>query len=277
MSEKNKVIPMFRAPELPELPLDVSHLRPVDDFFYERAPGTVIDLTGKRRIVLCVGAGSTGKTTFLRWACEKHVGEDLVLATCDPVNRELSHYFEGVLSPGAADTANWLSMFLSSLIGSGHSAAIDFGGGDTALVRLIRQMPDTVELLAEAGIETVLLGMLSPRVSDLTALAALEDAGLRVPATGLVLNLGRLDAGRDWETEFGLLRRHSVYRGILERGGVEIWMPRLHAARAVEDRRLGFAAAVKGGKGLDPFDRSRVADWLGKMDRSFGQIQSWLP
>ena len=59
-------------------------------------------------------------------------------------------------------------------------------------------------------------------------------------------------------------------------------MPRLHAAKAVEDRRIGFRPAMNGeapeqGYGLGPFDRSRVRHWLAAMEDAFAPIASWLP
>jgi hypothetical protein len=54
------------------------------------------------------------------------------------------------------------------------------------------------------------------------------------------------------------------------------------AAKAVEDRRIGFRPAMNGeaperGYGLGPFDRNRVWHWLAAMDDAFAPIASWLP
>jgi hypothetical protein len=44
--------------------------------------------------------------------------------------------------------------------------------------------------------------------------------------------------------EFAQLRRHSIHHLVLERGAMEIWMPRLNAAKAVEDRQVAFIQAM---------------------------------
>jgi GTPase SAR1 family protein len=49
---------------------------------------------------MAIGLGATGKTTLLRWLCERALErdeDDLALATVDPVNRELSHYFPAAM------------------------------------------------------------------------------------------------------------------------------------------------------------------------------------
>jgi hypothetical protein len=53
-------------------------------------------------------------------------------------------------------------------------------------------------------------------------------------------------------------------------------MPRLYAAKAIEDRRLLFSQARDGGD-LGPSDRSRTHHWLRVMEEAFAPIRSWLP
>jgi hypothetical protein len=61
-------------------------------------------------------------------------------------------------------------------------------------------------------------------------------------------------------------------------------MPRLYAAKAIEDRRISFQATMtdnlpegQAGLGLGVFDRSRARYWLAAMDEAFAPISSWLP
>ena len=68
----------------------------------------------------------------------------------------------------------------------------------------------------------------------------------------------------------------------IAQGATEIWMPRLYAAKAIEDRRISFRQAVNGempesGLGLGPFDRSRTRHWLAAMEEAFAPIASWFP
>ena len=110
----------------------------------------------------------------------------------------------------------------------------------------------------------------------------MAQAGFWPKATALILNEGRADSTRPPLQEFGQIRRHSVYKSAIAQGAVEIWMPRLYAAKAIEDRRIGFRRAVNGeipagGLGLGPFDRSRTRHWLAAMEDAFAPIASWLP
>jgi hypothetical protein len=242
-----------------------------------------LDLTGQPKVLMAIGTGGTGKTTLLRWICEKAFerddGTQLMLATVDPVNRELAQYFADTVSPTTKDAAAWLERLLAKIVDTKWSAAIDFGGGDTSLPKLVEEVPDLLAVMDEAAIAPVAMYLLSPRVDDLTPLSEMQDAGFQPKATALVLNEGRVDTSRDPAREFGLLRRHPVYRAAIERGAVEVWMPRLYAAQHIEARRITYRQAVDGA-GTPPlgiFDRSRVHRWLAAMDTAIAPIASWMP
>jgi len=247
------------------------------------AAAPAIDLTGQPKVLMAIGTGGTGKTTLLRWVCEKAFerddGTQLMLATVDPVNRELAQYFADTVSPTTKDAAAWLERLLVKIVDTKWSAAIDFGGGDTSLPKLVEEVPDLLAVMDEAAIAPVAMYLLSPRVDDLTPLSEMQEAGFQPKATALVLNEGRVDTSRDVAREFALLRRHPVYRAAIERGAVEVWMPRLYAAQHIEARRISYRQAVDGA-GTPPlgiFDRSRVHRWLAAMDTAFAPIASWMP
>jgi hypothetical protein len=247
------------------------------------APASAIDLTGQPKVIMAVGTGGTGKTTVLRWICEKAFerddGNPLMLATVDPVNRELAQYFADTVSPNTKDAAAWLERLLAKIVETKWSAAIDFGGGDTSLPKLVEEVPDLLAVMDAADIAPVALYLLSPRVDDLTPLSEMQEAGFQPKATALVLNEGRVDTSRDPAREFALLRRHPVYRTAVENGAVEIWLPRLFAAQHIEARRITYRQAADGA-GTPPlgvFDRSRVHRWLAAMDAAFAPVASWMP
>jgi hypothetical protein len=254
----------------------------------QERPARGFALTGKAKAIMAIGLGATGKTTLLRWLCERALersDDDLALATVDPVNRELGHYFPAAMAPPTQDPAQvtvWLEQLLAMIMEGRRSVALDFGGGDTTLARILTEVPDLQQMMESAGVEPVALYPLTPRSSDLTPLAAMTQAGFTPKATALILNEGRADSTRPPLQEFGHIRRHSVYKLAIARGAVEIWMPRLYAAKAIEDRRIGFRQAVngemlEGGLGLGPFDRSRTRHWLTAMEDAFAPIASWLP
>jgi hypothetical protein len=266
---------LFGFERLPEPSLDVSHLQ-------RRAPdeapavsGDLPKLDGKRKVLFVVGAGNTGKTVFLRWACQDP-RTPWALLTVDTINRELVHYFPNVATPPAgASTQDWLGRALEAFLkDQTHSAAIDFGAGDTALAGLAQELPDLPRIMEAADLHPVLLVFLSPRVTDLSALKALDDAGFQPKATALVLNLGRAD-GMD---AYRPVASHSVFKAAQGRRAATIYMPRLFGAGpAIEQRRISFAAASADDGPLSVLDRSRVHHWLKQMDAAFEPIRSWLP
>ena len=164
-----------------------------------------------------------------------------------------------------------------------RSAVIDFGGGDTSLTRLISEVPDIVEMMQGAGVHPVALYLLSPRLGDLSALGTLEAAGFRPKATAIIRNEGVADPTLPRERAFARTMHHPVYEAAIARGAVPLWMPRLHAAKEVEDRRITFAQARDGmmpegrqGVPMNPFDSGRVRVWLDHMAAELAPVRSWL-
>ncbi|MBS0641392.1 MAG: hypothetical protein JSS43_16090 [Proteobacteria bacterium] len=273
--------------DLPVANLDLSHAMTSAPTLASTTT-TAVNLTSTAKVLLALGQGGTGKTTLLRWIADRMTTRedgDMMLATVDPINRELLQYYPAALSPQTQDPAKiaeWLEKALVALMRRKQSAAIDFGGGDTSLQRLVTEVPDLHAMLVGAGVHPVCFYMLSPRETDITPLALMQQAGFRPEATALMLNLGRADLTRDPELEFRQLRRQPAYRAALDAGAVEIWMPRLYAAKPIEDRRITFQQALTGqmpdGRpGLGPFDRSRLHHWLKAMDEAFAGVTSWLP
>ncbi|OYV53896.1 MAG: hypothetical protein B7Z76_15815, partial [Acidiphilium sp. 20-67-58] len=77
----------------------------------------------------------------------------------------------------------------------------------------------------------------------------------------------------------GRLTSSNVYRDETADGALTLWMPRLHAAEAVEARTASFIAARDGQTEppLGVFNRSRVGHWLAAMDEQFAGVKSWMP
>lgn len=252
--------------------------------------GDVIDLTGKPKVLMAFGAGSSGKTTFLRWVVEQLLARDskAKLAAIDPEGRDLKDYFSaGVYEPPSHDpekVAPWLKAFFDAVLKDKSSGLVDTGGGDTAFGRVLAEMPDIVRDMDADGVAIVAAYLFSPRLSDLSPLATLRGAGFQPPATVLILNEGRVEAGHDPEQAFAQLRRHSVYRAALEAGAIELSMPKLPVAKKIEDRRLQYRHARDGivpeGRTIVPLgwsDRSSVRSWLARMDAAMAPITSWIP
>jgi hypothetical protein len=248
-----------------------------------------LDLEGQPKIVMAIGPGNTGKTTLLRYIAERTLEgqRNVVFAAVDPENRELADYFEGVQQPPSYDAtavSKWVEQFLIWAMKNRRSAVVDFGGGDTSLVRLVSEIPDLADMMESSGVHPVALYLLSPRLGDLSPLATLEGAGFKPKATALICNEGVADPTLARERSFARTMRHPDYEAAIGRGAIPIWMPRLHSAKEVEDRRISYAQARDGtmpdgrrGVAMNPFDQSRVRAWLDQMAAAFSPISSWLP
>ena len=81
------------------------------------------------------------------------------------------------------------------------------------------------------------------------------------------------------EQSFAEVVDHPVVHNEIQDGALILWMPRLFAAAAVENRRTSFAAARDGKTevALNMFDRTRVRAWLEAMVHRFSGVRSWMP
>ena len=287
ITDAKNVVALFDEPVAEEVEVG-RELAPAQPEPFTAGNGAPIDLTDKPKVLMAIGAGGTGKTMLLRYFTDELLMRDSTarLAAIDPEKRELKSYFQGVLEPPGYDpdtVLTWLRGFLSFLTDHRGSALVDIGGGDTALPRLVGELPTLAGDMEAAGVYPVAIYPMTPRVSDLSPLATLERAGFQPKATAIVLNEGRMSTA-DRDAWFGQHRRHSVYRAAMSRGAVELWMPRLTEWKKIEDRQFRFTHARDGivpeGRNAVPLgllDRAGVRTWMGRMQTAFAPISSWIP
>ncbi|MGH3267013.1 MAG: hypothetical protein ACRDNS_34095, partial [Trebonia sp.] len=237
-----------------------------------------------------IGPGGSGKTMLARWIAGRmhEHGRVALIAALDPQNRSLASWYEGIATPESSDstgTSRWLRQLLGHLMDEKLSALLDFGGGDTSLLRTVANAPDLTGALQQNGVEPVAVYTLTPRVDDLASLMGLEGAGFRPRATVLVLNEGRVDDGIGREQAFARVLRHSAFRGVVQRGGVPVWMPKMDpvVSLEIEGRRLHFTQARDGvvpdGRAFKPTGwthRLETKGWLERMERAFAPVAPWL-
>lgn len=243
-----------------------------------------VDLSGQPKIILSAGRGKTGKTLFLRWTVEMAQlgGRNVLLADIDPTNATFSTYFQGVARPETFNQAavrDWLQEFMEFAIAGKHTAIIDLGGGDTILRTIAGEMPGFDAMIEEAGLAMVMFHLVGPHSEDLTPAATLGALGFKPRARAIVLNEGVGPVGQAREQAFARVTASNVYRDETAAGALSLWMPRLHAAEAVEARTASFVAARDGHTEppLGVFNRSRVGHWLKAMDEQFAGVKSWMP
>jgi hypothetical protein len=243
-----------------------------------------IDLSGRAKIVMAAGRGKTGKTTLLRWIAEQSLEDSrtFLMADIDPTNASFAAYFEGVSRPRDDDplhVRDWLQRFIEYAVAHGYSALIDLGGGDTTLRSIAAEMPGFDTMIEEAGLAVAIFYLVGPHPEDLTPIATLSERGFNPPARAIVLNDGTAPIGRSRPEAFARVMSTALFKAAVEGGAIPLWMPRLHAAEAIEARHCGFREGRDGKTepALGLFDRTRVRAWLDVMDKRFVGVRSWLP
>jgi hypothetical protein len=115
----------------------------------------------------------------------------------------------------------------------------------------------------------------------LTPPQSLEESGFKPRSTLLVPNEGRVDSVLTREEAFARVTRHSDFLGLVVRGAVPVWMPRLEpeVAGLIEGRRLTFGMARDGqvpeGARFAPIgglERNMIARWLERMEQEFSGL-----
>jgi hypothetical protein len=290
---KAEVIPFRRGTILedePEIPLASASVASAQAVRERLAPAS-LDLTGQAKAWFLIGPNGSGKTALARWIGWNLASTDrqALMAALDPQNRSLATWFADVMQPETNDgvqTAKWLMDFLDYVMERKASAILDFGGGDTALAKLVHEAPDLNSMMTTAGVAPVACYMIGPRVEDLASLDALEQAGFQPQATLIVLNEGRVDSTLSRDEAFARVLRHGAFVRAVGRGAVPLWMPRLEpeVAAEIEGKRLTFGQArdgqVPAGAKFGPiggFKRSMVRRWLEAMQHEFEPVASWMP
>lgn len=283
-SAERRVIPPFDPSQSidEEPPFDINPFIPRRDS--EQPPAQGVDLAGKAKVIFAAGRGKTGKTTLLRWMAESALRNSatVLMADIDPTNASFASYFKGVARPNTDDPAGvsrWLQGFIEHAVRHRATAMIDLGGGDTTLRTLAAEMPGFVQQIEAEGLTPVAFYLVGTQPDDLAPVATLAQRGFNPRARAIVLNEAAAEPGLSREQAFARIGRTRVLREQSADGAIVLWMPRLHAADAVESRRSGFVEA-RDGQTVPPlglFDRARVRAWLDAMDKAFSGVRSWMP
>jgi hypothetical protein len=239
------------------------------------------------KLIVAMGRGRIGKSTFIRYAAENAIrrGKVVLIGDADRTNRTVSAFFDDVSRPEYDDDEGlreWLNGVIEQQVEHRFSFFLDLEGGDR-VVKEHAQALALVDFCEEVGSEPVAVHFLGSSDGDLAYLRDIEASRSFAPMrTIIVSNEGILPPGPAADRAFAKIESDPIFRAVLDRGARSVRMPRLGCMAAVEDRRLQFEDAVHsrvkpGQEAVGLVNRQFVTMWLRSMEKAFAGVREWLP
>jgi hypothetical protein len=229
----------------------------------------------RRRLILALGRGKSGKTIWARWLTEamRARGINPVVADADTDGTGLCRYEEGALRLYRQDRAvqSWWDAVLSdSEDRIGRPVVVDFSLNQGVIVRVDPEGTDFRDRYAEIGFDVTKVCFFAPDADDADAFG---DNGALVTATDTLLVLNEGAPGERGINQFDRVLAHPAVRGAIDHGARVVRMPTLrwdlvadrHEIRSlIEFSRLGVP-------GQEPlaFKRLAMRTWLERMQAAF--------
>jgi len=238
--------------------------------------------TARRRLILALGRGKSGKTLWSRWLVEtmRARGMNPVAADGDWSSPGLSRHDERAVrlgSEGGAAAAEWWKTVLANGEEfAGRPVVVDFSL-DAGLVR--RVDPEGTNFAgryAARGFDITKACFFAPDIGDVVTFTNVG-AGVTAANTLLVMNEGAVGGRRS--DRFDAVLAHPAIRDAIEKGARVAWMPELHLdpERVREIASLTAFAAAEGDEArAHSLDRHATRKWLGRMDDRFAPFASEL-
>ena len=244
-------------------------------------------VTANPKLVIAMGRGRIGKSTFVRWAAENAIrrGQPVVIGDADRTNRTVASFFEGVSRPEYEDDDSlreWVNGVIEQQVADRFSVFLDLEGGDRVLKEHAAAL-SLVEFCEGYGVDPVAVHFLGGAGDDLAYLRDIEASRSFTPTrTILVLNEGVLPPGKPADRAFQPIEADPLFTAVTDRGARAVRMPRLGCMPYVEGRRLQFEDAVhsrvrSGEEAVGLINRQIVTMWLRSMDAAFAGVREWLP
>lgn len=233
-----------------------------------------------KRVVFGTGdKGGTGKSTWIRGLLDvyRYRGINCLAYDCDKRNSQLHRHYHR-LDPGVK-----------------QADIFTRGGADSLLIDLDAQKPDVVlvDLPAQSG------EFFERFEADLGLFKAIETLGYRATMVSVISrvkdSIGALKLLMDYcgsqvdyvvvknlfygdERFFNRYDSSKTRTAFLEQGGIEMLMPDLYwmAYDLVDDHNLTFREATKAGDLIHVVNRSRIFQWLSKLEEEMAKASPLL-
>jgi hypothetical protein len=226
----------------------------------------------RRRLILALGRGKSGKTLWARWLTEvMHArGVNPVVADADTVGTGLCRYEEGALRlrrhVGAIGPW-WDDVLADGEDRSGRPVLVDFSLDQGLILRVDPEGTDFRDRYAEIGFDITKVFFFAPDRGDADAFV---NTGASVTATDTLLVLNEGAPGEQGEHQFERVLAHPAVREAIEHGAR---MPTLRsdlvAGRHEIPSLMGFSKLGVPGEEPLAFKRLAMRTWLERMETAF--------
>ena len=234
----------------------------------------------RRRLILALGRGKSGKTIWARWLTEvmRARGVNPVVADADTVGTGLCRYEEGALRLCRNDGEQswWDAVLADSDDLSGRPVVVDCSLDQGLIHRVDPEGTDFRDRYAEIGFDVTKVCFFAPDTGDADAFVT---NGARVAATDTLLVLNEGVLGERGSCRFDSVLAHPAVREAIDHGARVARMPALRADLAADREITSLIAFSKlGVPGQEPlsFKRVTMRSWLERMEAAFAPFTSEL-
>jgi hypothetical protein len=228
----------------------------------------------RRRLILALGRGKSGKTIWARWLTEvmRARGLNPVVADGDTFGSGLCRYEEGALRLYRHDGAIqswWDAVLADSEDLSGRPVVVDCSLNQGLIHRVDPDGTDFRDRYAEIGFDVTKVCFFAPDTGDVDAFV---NNGARVTATDTLLVLNEGAPGEQGSRRFDSILAHPAVREAIGNGAHVARMPTLRSDLAADRDIASLIAFSKlGVPGQEPlsFKRVTMRTWLDRMETAF--------
>jgi len=227
----------------------------------------------RRRLILALGRGKSGKTIWARWLAEamRARGINPVVVDADTDGTGLCRYEESALRLCRNDGEQswWDAVLADSEDRSGRPVVVDFSLSQGLIHRVDPEGTDFRDRYAEIGFDVTKVCFFAPDTGDADAFVS---NGAPVTATDTLLVLNEGAPGERGSRQFDSVLAHPAVREAIEHGAHVARMPTLRSDLAADREIASLIAFSKlGVPGQEPlsFKRVTMRTWLDRMETAF--------
>jgi hypothetical protein len=234
----------------------------------------------RRRLILALGRGKSGKTIWARWLTEAMRARRInpVVADADAAGTGLCRYEESAvrLCRNDGEQSWWDAVLADSEDRGGRPVVVDFSLSQGLIHRVDPEGTDFRDRYAEIGLDVTKVCFFAPDPGDADAFVS---NGARVTATDTLLVLNEGAPGEQGRRQFDRILAHPAVREAIDNGARVARMPTLRSDLAADRDIVSLIAFSKlGVPGQEPlaFKRVTMRTWLDRMETAFSPFDREL-